>query len=70
MDTFTLMSHPSEYIKMEYLNNIAKNKTKAKISDLLKLEIDKEIEDNIVEDVKNVLTLEKRNTPRSRKKYS
>lgn len=64
------MNHPSEYIKMEYLNNIAKNKTKAKISDLLKLEIDKEIEDNIVEDVKNVLTLEKRNTPRSRKKYS
>ena len=55
---------------MEYLNNIAKNKTKAKISGLLKLEIDKEIEDNIVEDVKNVLTLKKRKIPRSRKKYS
>ena len=62
------MNHPSEYIKMEYLNNIAK--TKAKISGLLKLEIDKEIEDNIVEDVKNVLTLKKRKIPRSRKKYS
>ena len=37
------MNHPSEYIKMEYLNNIAK--TKAKISGLLKLEIDKEIEE-------------------------
>ena len=50
------MNHSNEHIEKEYVNNVRKNKIKAKDS-LLKLAKDGEIEDNTVKYVKNLFRL-------------
>ena len=61
------MNHSSEHTKMQYLNNIQKNKIKPK-NRPLKLENDRKIEDNIIKDVKILFRLKK--TQRNYRQYS
>ena len=53
------MNHSNEHIEKEYVNNVRKNKIKAKDS-LLKLAKDGEIEDNTVKYVKYLFRLKQK----------
>ena len=50
------MNHSSEYAETEYLDNTRKNKIKEK-KGLLKLGKDRETEDNMLKDVRNLFRL-------------
>ena len=55
------MNHSSKHTEMEYLNQVWKNRIKAK-DGLVKLEKDREIEDNTIKCARNLFRLKKKKT--------